>query len=354
MPIRVRPEPGRRSILRRLLPGVALCAALAVAARLAQAAEEWALGQAPVEALVIAILLGAALRAAWEPGEGWRPGIRFAAGPMLETAIALLGATLDLRAVAAAGPGLLLGVAGAVALALAAGDGAGRAAGLPPRMAVLVAGGSAICGNSAIAAIAPVVGAGPGEVASAIAFTAVLGVLVVLALPGLAPALGLSAVQYGTVAGLTVYAVPQVLAATAPFGGPSMQAGTLVKLLRVLMLGPVVLLLALLSARRGTAAGGGAAPPPGRAGLGRYVPWFVAGFLALAALRSLGLVPDAAVGPLRFVAGLLTAVAMAGLGLGVDLRAVARTGPRVVAAATASLLILLGLSLGLIRLLGIA
>ena len=62
-------------------------------------------------------------------------------------------------------------------------------------MAVLVASGNAICGNSAIAAVAPIIGATAREVASAIAFTAVLGVAVVLALPLLIPALGLSATQ---------------------------------------------------------------------------------------------------------------------------------------------------------------
>ena len=83
-------------------------------------------------------------------------------------------------------------------------------------MAVLVACGNSICGNSAIAAVAPVIGADGKDVAASIAFTAVLGVLVVLGLPLLVPLLRLSETQYGVLAGLTVYAVPQVLAATAP------------------------------------------------------------------------------------------------------------------------------------------
>ncbi|WP_372620088.1 YeiH family protein [Falsiroseomonas sp.] len=337
--------------MRRLALGLGLCAAVAAAARAAQAVEEWAVGQAYVEVLVLAILLGAALRTLWDPTEPWRPGIRFAAGPLLEVAIVLLGASLDLRAVAAAGPGLLLGVVSVVVLALLLSYVIGRAIGLERRVAVLVACGNAICGNSAIVAVAPVVGAGPREIASAIAFTAVLGVAVVLALPALAPALGLSATQYGTLAGLTVYAVPQVLAATAPLGGPSMQAGTLVKLLRVVMLGPVVLILSLLLRRRASSAGGGHAAP--RWEVGRYVPWFVAGFLALATMRSIGLVPDWMLDPLRLTAGLLTALAMAALGLGVDIRAVARSGARVAMATMLSLVVLLCLSLGLIGLLGI-
>jgi uncharacterized membrane protein YadS len=114
--------------------------------------------------------------------------------------------------------------------------GIGRLLGLSKRMAILVACGNSICGNSAIAATAPVIGADGDDVAASIAFTAVLGVVVVLGLPLLIPALGLSVHQFGILSGLTVYAVPQVLARTAPAGAAAIQIGTLVKLVRVLML----------------------------------------------------------------------------------------------------------------------
>jgi uncharacterized integral membrane protein (TIGR00698 family) len=213
-------------------------------------------------------------------------------------------------------------------------------------MAVLVACGNSICGNSAIAAVAPVIGARAEDVASSIAFTAVLGVIVVLALPLLAPALDLTLTQYGVLAGLTVYAVPQVLAATLPVGIASAQIGTLVKLVRVLMLGPVVILLSILAGRRSQAG-------PGLS-LNRLVPWFIVGFLGLALLRSLGLIPDAILKAVLPAATLLTVVAMAALGLGVDLKVLGRVGGRVTLAVTLSLLVLMGISLGLIRLLGVA
>ena len=122
---------------------------------------------------------------------------------------------LDLPRPRTRGP-MLLGIASVVAVAILASYGIGRLLGLPVRMALLVACGNSICGNSAIAAVAPVIGADGDDVAASIAFTAVLGVLAVLGLPLLAPLLGLSGHQYGVLAGLTVYAVPQVLAATAP------------------------------------------------------------------------------------------------------------------------------------------
>ena len=249
----------------------------------------------------------------------------------------------------ALGGGLVAGIAGVVALALAVSYGIGRLLGLPPRMAVLVACGNSICGNSAIAATAPVIGADGDDVAAAIAFTAVLGVLVVLLLPLLVPLLDLSAMQYGVFAGLTVYAVPQILAATAPVGALSVQVGTLVKLLRVLMLGPVVVALALLAKPEGDAGERPKARPP----LRRLVPWFILGFLALAGLRAAGLIPDAALAAFQSAAGVLTVLSMAALGLGVDVRMLSRAGMRVTVAAVLSLAALGAIGLGLIRLLGI-
>ena len=84
------------------------------------------------------------------------------------------------------------------------------------------------------------------------------------------------------------------------------------------------------------------------------MPWFILGFLGLAGLRSLGLLPEMLLAPAAATAGALTTISMAALGLGVDLRSVARSGPRVVGAAMASLLVLGVISLGLIRLLGVA
>lgn len=345
------PVPGLLRTLSGLVPGLLLCAGVTLAALALARLEAALFGRAWLEALVLAILLGAALRTAWRPGSRWKPGIDFAAKTLLEVAVVLLGASLSAGTVLAAGWPLLLGISLVVGVAILASYGIGRLFGLPARVAVLVACGNSICGNSAIAAVAPVVGADGEEVASSIAFTAVLGVAVVLLLPLLVPVLGLSLGQYGVLAGLVVYAVPQVLAATAPVGALAVQIGTLVKLVRVLMLGPVVLVLSLLAPRWRGAAGG---PAPGRPPLSRLVPWFILGFLGLAALRSMGLLPEALVAPAALLAGALTTLSMAALGLGVDLRSVARSGGRVVAAAVCSLLVLGAISLGLIRLLGVA
>ena len=163
-----------------------------------------------VEALVMAILLGMALRSFWKPAPRWQAGIAFSAKQLLEVAVMLLGASISFAAIAASGVALL-GVdrRGRRDLARVS-FGISRMLGLSTRLSILIACGNSICGNSAIAAVAPIIGANNDEIASSISFTAILGVMMVLGLPLLIPLLQLSATQYGILAGLTVYAVPQV------------------------------------------------------------------------------------------------------------------------------------------------
>jgi uncharacterized integral membrane protein (TIGR00698 family) len=227
--------------LKKLQSGIVLCIAITIAAILLQELEVHFAGQPYLEALVLAILLGVAIRAAWTPGPRWTPGITFSAKFVLEFAIVMLGASVSVTTILALGPVLIVGIACIVAVAIGSSYVICRAIGLPQRMSILIACGNSICGNSAIAAVAPVIGADSDDIASSISFTAVLGVVVVLGLPFLVPVLQLSLTQYGVLAGLTVYAVPQVLAATLPIGALSNQVGTVIKLVRVLMLGPVVL-----------------------------------------------------------------------------------------------------------------
>lgn len=320
---------------------------MALAALLLGSLEGAMLGQQWLEPLVLALLIGVVLRNVLPAPARFAPGAAFAAKQVLETGVALLGASVDARQIAAAGPALLLVVVAGVVLGIAVSYGAGRLLGLSGTLAYLVAVGNSICGNSAIAAVAPVIRAEKKDVASAIGLTAVLGVCLVLALPLLIPLFLLDHYQYGVLAGMSVYAVPQVIAAAFPVSQLSGEVATLVKLTRVLLLGPVVLGTALYMARTG-------GPGQAKRGWNTYLPWFVAAFLALAALRSLGLLPDAVALPARDVSRGLTIVAMAGLGFGVDLAAVRVVGPRVAAAVIASLAFMAGLTLVLIRILGIA
>jgi uncharacterized integral membrane protein (TIGR00698 family) len=327
--------------IKTILPGLALCAAVTIAAWLLEKLEMHIFGRAWLESLVLAIVLGTSLRSVFGLSKRTAPGIAFSAKFLLEAAVMLLGASVSAAAILENGPALIGGIALVVFIAIGCSYGIGRLFGLPRKMAVLIACGNSICGNSAIAAVAPVIDASSKDVASSIAFTAVLGVVVVVALPLVAPLLSLSAVQYGIFAGLTVYAVPQVLAATAPVALASVHVGTLVKLVRVLMLGPVVLILSLAARKDGAR----------RPSLAHMVPWFIVGFLVLLVLRSLALIPAAALAPAQAGANVLTIMSMAALGLGVDVRSVLRAGKQVTSVVVLSLVVLGAISYGLILLL---
>jgi len=342
----------------RLCAGAALCAAVSLGAFLLERIEKILLGRTWLEPLVLAIMLGAALRNVAGLREHWLPGIAFSAKLPLELAVVLLGASVSAQTVAAAGPELLLGIAGVVVAAIASSYAMGRVLGLPFRMALLVACGNSICGNSAIATVAPLIGADGEDVAASIGFTALLGVVVVLLLPLLGMALGLSKLQFGILAGLTVYAVPQVIAAAAPLGSVAVQMGTLVKLVRVLMLGPVCMLLSLAFIQLPEKPGAflpqvsaGARTMRSRLPVRHLVPWFIIGFLLLTGLRSADAIPTAALVPMSKAANLLTVFSMAALGLGVDGRSVAYAGARITATVILSLLVLTGISLALIAML---
>lgn len=331
------------SSIRSLGPGVALCLAVSMAAFALAQVEVRLFGHAVFDALPLAIVLGALIRSALPVPASAASGIAFSAKTLLEIAVVLLGALVDPRALLSAGPALLVGIVAVVAVSIPASYLLARLAGLKAPLALLIAVGNSICGNSAIAAVAPVIRAPAPDVAASIAFTAVLGVAAVLLLPVLPGLIGYTDAQYGIFAGLTVYAVPQVLAATAPVSMLSLQVGTLVKLLRVLMLGPVIVIISLIT-RRGNRGRGH--------GLAHIVPWFILGFLLMAAARGVGAIPDVAQPPLSAATSALTIISMAALGLGTDVRVLARTGARVFLAATLSLSALGLLSFGLIAMLG--
>jgi len=108
------------------------------------------------------------------------------------------------------------------------------------------------------------------------------------------------------------------------------------------MLGPVVTTLSIIHGR-GTS---------GRLDLQRMVPWFIIGFVLMIMARSFGLIPNIALAPISGLANVLTIMSMAALGLSVDIRSLRHAGGKVIVAATASLLLLCALSVGLIAIAG--
>jgi len=311
----------------------------------------------PLGAAIVAILLAVALRnlIPWprllgperlrEAGRA----LRWIVAITIPAAIVLGAAELDLRTIVSLSVPALAVTLLCIGTGLGGGYVAARLMGLGRRAGVLLGAGTAICGNSAVVAVAPLVRAREEDLALTIGTINLAGLALMFALPPIAEALGLSPEVFGVWAGATIHSVPQVAAAAEAHGPEAFAIATLVKLVRVAMLAPLVFLIALLVARHDAAGAQAAA----RIRYRSLVPWFVWGFLGVALLATFGWIPQTEIfgSPLptaaRKASAFLLALAMAAIGLDIDLRRLIGVGARALTAGAlaAALLALVGLGL---------
>ncbi|MFZ5814714.1 MAG: YeiH family protein [Bacillota bacterium] len=270
---------------------------------------------------VFAILLGLALACASRPAAALQPGLRFAARQLLQAAIVLLGFGMSFRQVLVTGQESLVVMLSTLLLCLGAAWLLGRTLRVSVNLAALIGAGTAICGASAIAAVAPVVRADEQEVAYSISTIFAFNVVAVLLFPALGHLLGFSQQAFGLWAGTAINDTSSVVAAAYAYGEEAGAYATVVKLARSVMIIPMVFGLSLLRALQASRGG----PEVRWAAL---IPWFILGFLAAALAVSAGLVPEAAARYLPLAGRWLILVALAAVGLSADPRGIIRAGWR--------------------------
>jgi uncharacterized integral membrane protein (TIGR00698 family) len=245
-----------------------------------------------------------------------RPGLALASGVLLRAGIVLLGFELVLQDMLALGARGLVVVVAVVVATFFATRWAGKRLGVSDGLSLLVATGFSICGVSAIAAARGVSDADEEEVAYAIALVTLCGSLAIVLLPALRGILGLDDHDYGVWVGASVHDIAQVVATSSAVGGIAVTTAIVVKLTRVLLLGPLVAWIAWSNGRS--------------AGAGRLslVPPFVLAFVAAAALRSADLVPSRLLPLLADTKIVLLAVALFAVGARVELRRLLAVGGR--------------------------
>ncbi len=284
----------------------------------------------------LALVLGLAVGAIVSLRPRFVPGATLASRYALRIGITLLGARLTLDQLFATGAGSIIGIAVVVTAALALGMFLARRLDLVPPLSALITVGMAICGNSAILALSPIIGAKHRDTAYAVSTITIFGLIGVLLLPVVGRLLHLSDPIFGTWAGLAVNDTAQVVATGYAFSPAAGDVATVVKLTRNLAILPVLLGATWLVARSGgsTETGTSATKPSRLALLSRAVPWFVVGFVVVAGLRSAGLldVPLPSGGTLAdlcsTLAALLILVALAGVGRATDVRSLTAVGGR--------------------------
>jgi uncharacterized integral membrane protein (TIGR00698 family) len=284
---------------------------------------------APISPVLIAMLLGLAatnLRASAARSARLAPGAGYAAQRVLRVGIVLLGAQLSVADVVDVGAGALVLVVVCMATALAVVAALGELMGIDRRTSVLIGVGTAVCGNTAIMATAPVLNADSRRVSYAVGTITLLGTLGLLLLPIAGRLLDLGDATFGLWAGLAINDTSQVVAAGTAYSDEARDVATVVKLLRNAMMAPVLAMVALAVARRDAAR----SPDGGRvaAGVRKAVPAFVVAFMVAVLARTVGLVPDVVAEAAGPVASIMIVVAIAGVGLTTRLGQIRTVGAR--------------------------
>ena len=305
----------------------------------------------PLSAAILAILAGIAVRNLFPLPASLTESARGVPRRVIPASIVLTGAGLNLAALATIGIRSLLITLACLTVAMASSLWMGVVTRLVRKTAILIGAGTAICGTSAIVAVAPLIQAEDQDMLLAIGTINILGLLFMFAMPALASLLHLSDQAFGVWAGTSIHAVPQVLAAAFSYSQPAGALATLVKLVRVALLAPLIFVLGIWHSRQ---AGAG----PAQIHYHRLVPTFVWGFLAMASLNTADLLP---VLQFRFGAywtsnllsnasELLLTISMAAMGLEVNVVQFSKVGGRAMLVGTVAGLILATTSLLLIRL----
>ena len=301
--------------------GLLLCLCIAIPA--------WLLGQAVpvVGGPVFSILIGMVLTLFWKNKTKVQPGIGFTSKKVLQYAVILLGFGLNLSEIAKVGAQSLPIIVSTIGTSLIVSFVLCKAMKVPSNISTLVGVGSSICGGSAIAATAPVIGADDEEIAQAISVIFLFNVIAALTFPTLGGMLGMTDHGFGLFAGTAVNDTSSVVAAGYAFSEGAGDFATMVKLTRTLAIIPTVVVFSFVSMhlrKKEAAASGGAVQIRWRS----VFPWFILGFLALSGLTSLGLIPGPVSSALKTLSKFLMVAALGAVGLNTDFKALCKSGAK--------------------------
>lgn len=264
-----------------------------------------------------ALVIGVVLAGLFAKRAELLPGFAFTEKKILGWAIALMGLQLNLAPIIKLGPVLIPVILVMMLLSIYLGLKLAPKFGLNPKAGLLLGVGNAICGASAIAAASPVIAGKPRHTAISVSTVYFLGTIGMLVLPLLVGPLTWSLGDKGMVAGGTLQAVGQAVAAGAVMGEESKEMATLIKLFRVSLLGPVLLILAFAMRNSG--------------GNNKKVtfalPGFVMAFAALAILSQFIDLPKELTDTTKILEKFLLAMAMGAIGAGIKVRELVKQAP---------------------------
>jgi uncharacterized integral membrane protein (TIGR00698 family) len=320
-------------------------------------------GRHPIEPVMMAIILGMIFNNTLTLPKALQPGIKYAVKKLLPIGIVLIGVRLDFGQLVRVGfGGLAMSVLETI-VALGLLLVLTRFLRLPQKLGILLGVGTAICGGTAIVATAPVIEAEEKDVVFSVATVTLLGLLAMFVMPFLGHLLSLTDKAFGIWAGLAIHQTPQVVAAGFAYSDAAGETATIVKLARVCLLAPVVFIIGVIYARSKSRHDGPVAKK--KINYWKLFPMFVFGFLAMALLKTLGLLPELTVHKAAVLGGgtwhgsvgsigeqvskFFITISMAGVGLETKFSAMRQTGLKPFVASLFAVLVVASLILALLK-----
>ncbi|WP_373974715.1 YeiH family protein [Chitinibacter sp. SCUT-21] len=300
---------------KRLIPGLALVGALTIVAQM--------IGEyVPLMGGAVAgILLGLMLRSQFKISDAQLPGIQFAGKQLLQWSIVGLGLALPISAVLETGLQSLAVTLVTLSVAFTSAFVFGKWLKIPTKLCVLIGGGTAICGGSAIAAMTPVVKPDDHETAFSLSTIFLFNIVAVLIFPPLGQWLGMSDTGFGLWAGTAINDTSSVVAAAYSWSKAAGDHATIVKLSRAMLIIPVTLILSLIFMPRDRSAAG-----TPRLSIAHAVPWFIVWFLAASLFN--GYLPEVLTRTAHSISTVMITAALTAIGLSTDLGQMKNTGWR--------------------------
>ena len=268
-------------------------------------------------ASIIALFMGTIINSFFHPK--WiQPALKFTSKKILKGAIILLGASLSVSTILSVGKMTFFVMIFTFAMCFGGGYFIRKLFGLNWKLSNLISAGTGICGGSAVAAIAPVIDADDKDIAFAMSSTFLFDMVMIALYPLMGKALGMSDIAYGIWAGTSVNDTASVVASGYAFSEAAGDFATMVKLTRTIAIIPTVLVFAWIGVRvkkkEMQATGDG-----GKVNMMKIIPWFIGGFLLLAIINSVGLIPATVSGMMKSASKFLMVTALAAIGLNTSL-----------------------------------
>jgi uncharacterized integral membrane protein (TIGR00698 family) len=273
---------------------------------------------------VFGIMLGLAINNTLGKPKTTLKGIAFTSKKILTWAIVVLGAGLSLTQVLKTGLSSFSVTMFTLATAFITAYGVGRLLGIPYKLKTLIGVGTAICGGSAIAAVAPIIEADDLDIAYSISTIFLFNIIAVLTFPPLGHLLGFSDKAFGLWAGTAINDTSSVVAAGYAYSNAAGAYATIVKLTRATMIIPISLIFALITAysKKKEAQ----KDSKFNYSLKKIFPWFIIWFLVASLLNTLGLFKGNSITYINTLAKFMIVMALSAIGLNTDFKKMIKNG----------------------------